>query len=101
MRLIDVDELQSKVADKLHLVFVNEEDCYLKNNKTEMHYGLLATEISDIIEDMPTVEQKHGHWIWDNDEEVWKCSNCALGDDFLINKYCKECGAKMDEESMR
>lgn len=57
MRLIDADKLQSKVADKLHIVFVSEEECYLKNNKTEIHYGLLATEISDVIEEMPTVEQ--------------------------------------------
>lgn len=81
MRLIDADEFNEQIG----CLGLDYDD---------------RQRIRERLNDMPTVdvvEQKHGHWIWDNDEEVWKCSVCALGDDFLTNKYCKNCGAKMDE----
>ena len=41
-------------------------------------------------------ERKTAHWVWSEDEEVWKCSNCGAGDDFLMSAYCKDCGAEIE-----
>jgi len=62
-------------------------------------------DLFSAIADMPTVEQKHGHWIIeDEDYNAYKCSNC--GEVWCINDgtpeengmdYCQHCGAEMDE----
>ena len=53
----------------------------------------------------PLPVQKHGHWI--KVEEGFTdmmCSECGelalldLDRDFVLSKYCPNCGAKMDEE---
>ncbi len=61
----------------------------------------------EIVNSLPD-EQKHGKWIRIDGKDYWKCSCCkeenayayALNDDSLIlqDKYCPNCGAKMDEE---
>ena len=70
-------------------------------------------DLFNAIADMPTVDTvKHGHWEKARYDD-YKCSNCGHceatidefeqpmyegKDDFLEeNKYCRNCGAKMDE----
>ena len=60
-------------------------------------------------QDMPTVERKTGHWILHPEQEknifgvkTIECSEC--GDKCLVQfvekeKYCRNCGAKMEAET--
>ena len=65
---------------------------------------------------VPTIEPKHGEWIWDNDAVDWNlgawiCSNCHARNDNIPHsertiplrwsgsKYCPNCGADMRKES--
>lgn len=56
-------------------------------------------DLFNAIADMPTVEQKHGHWIVNNSRHFlpYKCSACNEWNDGTTN-YCPECGAEMIEE---
>lgn len=54
------------------------------------------------IRQLPSVtpQQKIGKWI--ADYRIWKCSNCDASFDtwrheIVYNKYCPNCGAKMEE----
>ena len=84
MRLIDADEL------KLDLEWLEID--------TPVYFDVMST-----IDDAPTVEPKHGHWItWFEDKDVRQahCSECGMM--FTLGKgreihYCGNCGAKMDE----
>ena len=92
-RLIDADELIEEIDEYAHTPI----------NSAKMKIGerAIIEDCKGIINSMPTVNtEKHGHWVWSEDEEVWKCSLCELGDDFLISNYCKDCGAKMDEDEV-
>ena len=83
-------------------------------------FGIYATELwampgSDFLEwlnadaqDIPTVERKTGHWILHREQEnifgakLIECSEC--GDKCLVQfvekeKYCRNCGAKMEAET--
>ena len=63
----------------------------------ELLYGLTVaiTEIQDVINEAPTVEErKHGHWI-DIDLDTSICSVCKKPQEYET-KYCPECGAKME-----
>lgn len=76
MRLIDADALK---------------------REPELLYGLTVaiTEIQDVINEAPTVEErKHGHWI-DIDLDTSICSVCKKPQEYET-KYCPECGAKME-----
>ena len=75
MRLIDADALK---------------------REPELLYGLTVaiTEIQDVINEAPTVEErKHGHWI-DIDLDTSICSVCKKPQEYET-KYCPECGAWM------
>ena len=84
-------------------------------------FGIYATELwampeNDFLEwlnadaqHMPTVERKMGHWILHREQEknifgvkTIECSEC--GDKCLVQfvekeKYCRNCGAKMEAET--
>lgn len=87
MRLIDADEML-KELDR-HAFDFGVDDLHM---------------LEDVINDMPTVEQKHGHWIEKtNDVELELiCSNCKNGyieankDWKYRDSYCRWCGAKME-----
>lgn len=81
MRLIDADALK---------------------REPELLYGLTVaiTEIQDVIDEAPTVEErKQGHWLT---KKAWhvECSECHHVLEFIcdVKKYCPNCGAKMDGE---
>lgn len=63
----------------------------------ELLYGLTVaiTEIQDVIDKAPTVEErKQGHWE-DIDLDTSVCSVCKKPQEYET-KYCPECGAKME-----
>lgn len=88
MRLIDADELQKEISAR-----------FFTTNYYSHFYKL--------VDSMPTVEQKHGHWK-SKKHCTYICSNCGFDyfDDILkehtkaelsnISKYCPVCGAKME-----
>ena len=65
--------------------------------------------IDSIVENTPTVDAepiRHGRWISESQQRVFKCSACGHYLDFDgVNagrgsaNYCPNCGAKMDEET--
>lgn len=58
--------------------------------------------VEDVIQDTPTadvVEMKHGYIIehqGNEDDYYCQCSVCKTHEVSLGDKYCSECGAKMD-----
>ena len=91
MRLIDADAL-AKFIDYGHL-----------NNPNEKLYS--ENDIREMIDMMPTVDAvpvRHGQWIDRNGAivapfwERYECSECGVMSG--NNKYCPNCGARMDAE---
>lgn len=98
MRLIDAGE-----ANKAIETVCNDYGIAYGNK-----YGGFADKIASVIDNIPTIDAEpvvHGHWKnrkyrgiasseWFNE---WNCSKCG-GSGCIRDKYCKHCGAKMDEE---
>lgn len=85
MRPIDADELQKQISSR-----------FFATNYYSDFYKL--------VDSMPTVEQKHGHWRVDEISGNIECSYCYSSDERLYGfcnsndfEYCPWCGAKMDE----
>lgn len=110
MRLIDADELLNILELGLKTMKCIEKDRYSDFIILESNIEQRENDI-EIIKSMPTVEQKHGHWIPRYND--YECSNClalvefedcegypmyANYEQFYNNhRYCSVCGAKMDE----
>lgn len=77
--------------------------------------GILGdnSSIADIINEQPTAdvqEVKHGYWIPERDPDEnsrIQCYHCSICDDdfhyigaFIATKYCPNCGARMDGDSL-
>lgn len=83
MRLIDANEVYKVLTDYYH-------------QRTEIQHKALK----EAIERVPTVEPKHGHWVYVGHgwagEGIYKCSICGhqTPDD---GNYCSNCGARMNE----
>lgn len=61
----------------------------------------LARVFVDVVKAQPTadvVEVRHGHWINDIGYAGWTCSVCDDHEGNKTDKYCHNCGAKMDEK---
>lgn len=102
MRLIDKDAL----ADNIAVLF--------ERNQTLIDEWLMYC-VEDEITDAPTIDAepvRHGHWIKqkyedteDSATDAWECSICGEGvvwrteEDIDLEKYCYNCGAKMDGET--
>ena len=92
MRLIDADELLKKLLPLFNYRIVERDD------------------IKREVDNMPTIEQKHGRWIkkkigystvFETDIVQYVCSECGRqigANGFKLENfpYCN-CGAKMDE----
>lgn len=91
MRLIDADELLDKIGEP--------------NERSQKIF--MQRDVIKIINNMPVIEQKHGHWK-SKKYCTYICSNCGFDyfDDILkehtkaelsnISKYCPVCGVKME-----
>lgn len=99
-RLICLDAVIKKLKDELKTYKPAEtSDNYITKFKEKVIPRLLNNVI-DYLEAQPTVdavEVVHGNWI--NDDEYDICSNC--NNPIIMNRlhpdrWCKNCGAKMD-----
>ena len=109
-RYIDADELL-KVLE----VFSNKEgekaDFFAHKNlddlSTKYNHGQYCYEnAKEIVNTMPTAnveEVRHGYWMHSVEfgfaakYHFWNCSLCGVASEDEGNeKYCRECGAKMD-----
>ena len=101
MRLIDADALEKRIDEFLEGV---ENANYVKENWM------------CVVDEQPTIDAepiRHGRWIISDIEEeeksdtdfarLYECSACHVGyiyrtpEDITEEKYCYNCGAKMDE----
>lgn len=60
-------------------------------------------DFKEIINSTPTADAKlviHAHWIYHHDitGNYYSCSHCTCGRVENPEKYCHDCGAKMDEK---
>lgn len=99
-RLIDADEILQYLEKQRTFAVV---DC--KRNNA---YGKGMRDAMKIIKEAPTIEAepvRHGHWInvWDeNDPNIstfGRCSKCDEKSKRPLGRYCRWCGAHMDEVS--
>lgn len=63
------------------------------------------TSLREVLDDSPTVEAVevvHGRWE-KHGKHNWRCSVCKIGVPYSYtgNKYCHNCGAKMDGDGSR
>ena len=90
MRLIDVSVLKEWVENW----FTKNRfyHPYAKNN------NIPITELYDILEQMPTIEERKGKWIpYLSNGLTVMCSKCGSRFDRPWH-YCPNCGAKMEGE---
>ena len=86
MGLIDADKLRDK---------------WLYNGMNEKVYD--TNDFLDSIDLAETVDPvKHSHWIVKRNNNgsiinFW-CSSCGPDVNYVMDKYCPHCGAKMDEK---
>lgn len=93
-RLIYADETTSKLARNAGHILHQENGEYSVGRAR----GIM--DAVDLINKLPTVDAApvvHGHWIHDDEYDI--CSNC--NNPIIMNrcspdKWCKNCGAKMD-----
>lgn len=104
---IDREELLEKIVNVPSKV--TEKTFYDKEVDLLTGSAYRQNEIEDIVNDMPTVEQKHGHWIEElasqhgnaYDGRTWtkykkyRCSYCRITNGNRRPDYCPHCGAKM------
>ena len=53
---------------------------------------------SDLLDEMPTVEQPHGEWLTEPHSRIIHCSNCGTEENLnklYVSKFCYSCGADM------
>ena len=94
------------MEDKFKVVNVDEFDDLIAYD-----YELNNAELKYVREclDKCIVNDKHAHYIYDEEKQVWRCSKCgaALPDGidednmpFIIEdvRYCYRCGSPMSEE---
>lgn len=80
MRLIDADALIEEIENGNHV--------------TDWHY-------ENLVKRAPTIDPvKHAHWIVKRNNKgsiinFW-CSSCGPDINYVMDKYCPHCGAKMD-----
>ena len=76
---------------------VIEMECYIYYGS---NLGVPDDEIEDILNEIPTADVKpvkHGQWIYMGDCGVTKCPCCGWTiEEYIEDKYCRECGVKMD-----
>lgn len=100
-KYVDFDTIQSKIESLLFYENACGEDFNLGYDKA-------IFDVLDILADMPTAdvqEVRHGHWIREHigyGVTRYKCSVCGgrfgIIEDFPPNKFCPDCGTRMDGE---
>ena len=93
MRLIDADALAMAIVDAGQAS---------KRYKIGDFWELRYTEIKEVMDEQPTVDAvpvRHGKWITKSTggEFFDCCSECGYVEWDAPNKYCPNCGARMDD----
>lgn len=105
MKLIDADELCKKINSsiKLALEWENEarenKDTHGVKCAIDTRRALLA--MLSMVQEEPTIDAqpvKHGKWKRDASGEL-NCSNCMYVPKWDDDKFCANCGAKMDGDA--
>lgn len=76
---------------KLDAVLDRIAEAYSKHNELVpmwLHIGDIP--YADVF------EVRHGHWINDTGYAGWTCSECGDHEGNKMDKYCHNCGARMD-----
>ena len=74
------------------------------NQQTGTTWANAFGEAADLVDGCPTAdvtEVKHGYWIYERQDDMFKCSKCggyAVRNDY---PYCMWCGTKMDLEEVK
>lgn len=95
MRLIDADALTDRMY---HEAFENDASYNESNPMARWDSGLWIRYkmFENAIDDAPTIEPKHGKWIWVEQILGLVCSECKeLGVE--RSNFCPNCGADMRE----
>jgi rRNA maturation endonuclease Nob1 len=95
MRLIDADALVADIIeDRQHQSFVTYDG--------RDRYMAMSEYAHDWVADAPTIDAepvRHGRWIRQDDTFTrYMCSECESKNHDGHEKYCPNCGAKMDAE---
>lgn len=91
------------MADEKRLIDANEAYEIARTSRLHDDFGRCMadlTSLKELLEDCPTVdavEVVRGRWE-KHGKHDWRCSVCKIGVpySFTGNKYCPNCGAKMD-----
>ena len=82
MRLIDADKLYYEIMQDEHHDYPTE---------------FWKCKLANAVNNAPAVDPvKHGHW--EMYRTYYRCSNCLCQDAIGLAPYCKNCGARMDNE---
>lgn len=104
-RLIDADQAVAEAERLLELY--NLAMAGAENNREINHIFKrqeLFKAVRAVVNTCPTVEPvKHGHWIFKGNGNA-DCSCCGyrssrVYDDDNADRYCRHCGAKMDQDT--
>ena len=95
MRPIDADALMENLGIKEEC-----KDCQFVSGSAFCGKSADFVDACAAICEAPTIEPKHGHWIYPTDETMPPfCSRCkAEAIDYTESDYCPNCGAKMEAE---
>lgn len=97
-RCIDADKLMEAIKAHHYPLVVKGL------NSTD--YGMFTLGIQQVVDEQPTVDVRHGYWIFEEFPDGyyhWECSECEKWfqeDSMSIDEewgYCPNCGAKMDK----
>lgn len=104
MRLIDADALGNRMY---HEAFEKDTDMQRWDSGCWIRYKLFE----NVLKETQTIDPvKHGKWIKNEDRYGWHCSVCVTddvyafewnsdkGENELQDRYCPNCGAKMEME---
>jgi hypothetical protein len=93
-----------------------DANAFKKENERLLHCDfpyLSETTLEELIDEAPTIDAepvRHGKWKWLSctydrvpKEKEYECSEChhktiVHGDDMPWEKYCPNCGARMDKD---
>lgn len=99
MRLIDADALVEDIKSEID----DDKEIY-PDDKTSIIFRAGMKIVIRIVKNQDTVDPvKHGRWIFKGNGNA-DCSCCdyrssRVYDDDNADRYCRHCGAKMDEDT--
>lgn len=95
-KYVDLDKI---IANLEETVEKHKADTSKENAMTAWIFKRFIAELEK-IPSTDVIPVRHGHWIPMGDCGVTRCSCCGWSiEECIEDKYCRGCGAKMDETS--